>query len=111
MREQPNPPRRCQQCGTMFVTLHRRRPARMCGVPCRAAEQSARLRGKPQPVNAERRRRAGLAIRTAHLAADFGGLTHREQRIYDLAHRHGYSTGYGVGYRALPWGMPVLDPA
>ena len=83
----------------------------MCGIPCRAAAQSARLRGQPQPVNAERRRRAGLAIRTAHFAAEFGSLTHREQTIADRAHRFGYSTGYGVGYRALPWGMPVPDPA
>lgn len=83
----------------------------MCGIPCRAAEQSARRRGQPQPLSTERRRRAGLAIRTAHLDAAFGGLTRREQRIYDMAHRQGYSTGYNVGYRALPWGMPVLDPA
>ena len=111
MRKNPNPPRRCEQCGQMFVPLHRRRPARMCGIPCRAAEQSARLRGKPQPVNAERRRRAGLAIRTAHLAADFGGLTRREQHIYDMAHRHGYSTGYGVGYRSMPSAMPDRETA
>lgn len=109
MREQPNPPRRCQQCGQMFVTLHRRRPARMCGVVCRAAEQSARLRGKPQPVNAERRRRAGLAIRTAHLAADFGGLTHREQRIYQTGHKSGYGMGYNIGYRSMPSAMPKQD--
>ena len=104
-----NPPRRCEQCGTMFITLHRRRPARMCGIVCRAAEQSARLRGQPQPVNAERRRRAGLAIRTAHLAADFGTLTRREQQIYTTAHRSGYGMGYNVGYRALPSATPVRE--
>jgi len=107
--QKPNPPRRCERCGTMFVTRNRRRPARMCGIPCRAAEQSARLRGKPQPLNAERRRRAGLAIRTAHLNAEFGILTRREQHIYEMAHRHGYGAGYGVGYRLLPSATPARD--
>ena len=105
----PNPPRRCERCGTMFITRHRRRPSRMCGIPCRAAEQSARLRGKPQPLNAERRRRAGLAIRTAHLEAEFGILTRREQHIYEMARRHGYGAGYAVGYRLLPSAMPKQD--
>lgn len=109
--QKPNPPRRCQQCGQMFVTLHRRRPARMCGILCRAAEQSARLRGKPQPVNAERRRRAGLAIRIAHLAADFGGLTRREECIASMSHRHGYAIGYSVGYRSMPSAMPDRETA
>ena len=109
--QKPNPPRRCEQCGQMFITIVRRRPSRMCGMPCRAAAQSARLRGKPQPLNAERRRRAGLVIQAAHLAEEFGGLTHRELRIADRARRFGYLTGYSVGYRAMPWGMPVLDPA
>jgi hypothetical protein len=108
--KKPNPPRRCEQCGTMFITRHRRRPARMCGIPCRAAEQSARLRGKPQPVNAERRRRAGLAIRTAHLNAEFGILTRREQQIYQQGHRSGYGMGYGIGYRSMPSATPVREP-
>jgi hypothetical protein len=90
----------------MFVTLHRRRPSRMCGKVCRAIEQSARLLGQPQPVNAERRRRAGLAIRTAHLAADFGTLTRREQQIYATGHRSGYGMGYGIGYRSMPRATP-----
>ena len=107
--QKPNPPRRCQQCGQMFVTLHRRRPARMCGKVCRAIEQSARLTGRPQPLNAERRRRAGLAIRTAHLAADFGTLTRREQQIYAVGHRSGYGMGYGVGYRSMPSATPVRE--
>lgn len=93
----------------MFVTLHRRRPSRMCGKVCRAIEQSARLLGKPQPLNAERRRRAGLAIRTAHLAADFGTLTRREQQIYTTAHRSGYAMGYGIGYRSMPSSTPVRE--
>ena len=107
--KKPNPPRRCEQCGTMFITLVPKRPSRMCGIVCRAAEQSARLRGKPQPLNAERRRRAGLAIRTAHLAEEFGGLTRREQQIYQTGHKSGYAMGFGIGYRLLPSAMPKQD--
>ena len=107
--QKPNPPRRCEQCGQLFVTRCPRRPARMCSAVCRAIEQSARLTGQPQPLNAERRRRAGLAIRTAHLAADFGTLTRREQQIYTAGHRSGYGMGYGIGYRSMPSATPVRE--
>ena len=107
--KQINPPRRCEQCGTMFITLVPKRPSRMCSIPCRAIEQSARLRGKPQPLNAERRRRAGLVIQAAHLAEEFGGLTHRELRIADRARRFGYLTDYAVGYRSMPIATPEQD--